>query len=104
MRAPLRLLFVLLLFVFVTAPPVAIPAAASACNGWTTCPPGSFGSWSPYYNCDSTFCGYDSYCDNKSNGDATLQPRERYRIYNYPDGSQCAEYQVISVRNFCGCP
>ena len=101
MRAPLRLLFVLLVLALITAPQLSTPASAAACH-WGSCSPGSYGAWSPYVNCDPPFCGYDSYCDAKGT-DATLQLKERYRVHNYPDGSQCTEYQVISYRFRCGC-
>lgn len=104
MRAPLRLLFVLLLLAFVVAPPVTTPAAAAACNATTSCPGGGPppSGWSSWTDCDSSFCGNDSYCDAKGT-DATLQPRERYRVYQYAGGSTCTEYQVAVFRAHCGC-
>ena len=77
---------------------------ASACHGWYTCPsPKSCGSWSTYQDCDQPFCGWDDYCEYKSGGDATVQPRERFRYCVLGDGSPCYEYQVISWRLHCGC-
>ena len=101
MRAPLRLLFVLLVLAFVTAPQFSAPAAADACH-WGSCPPGSFGSWTSYVNCDAPFCGEDSFCAAKGTI-ATFQNRERYRVHHYSDGSQCTEYQVTTFRAHCGC-
>jgi hypothetical protein len=75
----------------------------SACHGWTTCPsPKLCGAWSTYGDCDSPCCGYDSYCEGKGL-DATVQPRERFRICTLGNGSSCTEWQTWSFRLYCGC-
>lgn len=107
MRTGIRsLLFPLLLLTlaFTISPPVATPALASACHGATTCPGYlSCAGWSPFIDCDSTFCGYDSFCEAKGT-DATLQPREKYRVCSMPGGASCTEYSdTYSFRVHCGC-
>lgn len=75
----------------------------AACHGWVTCPsPKVCGNWSTYGDCDSPCCGYDSYCEGKGL-DATLQPRERFRICTLGNGSSCTEWQTYGFRLYCGC-
>lgn len=101
MRAPLRLLFVLLVLAFVTAPPFLTTAAAAACHWGSSCPMGSYGAWTAYVNCDAPLCEEDPFCEAKGTL-ARFQHRERYRVHHYSDGSQCTEYQINLFRA-CGC-
>lgn len=103
-RSLLFPLFLLTLVLTVT-PPVVTPALASGvCHGYTTCPGYlSCAGWSPFIDCDSTFCGYDSVCEAKGT-DATLQPREQYRVCSMPGGASCTEYSnTYTFRTHCGC-
>lgn len=82
------------------------PMPEAACHGWITCPePKSCNSnWSGFAPCDAPFCGWDSYCESKTpDGEATVQPKERFRSCTLGDGSICLEWQVYSFRLHCGC-
>lgn len=101
----LRLLLVLLVPLFVAAPPVVNTAAADVCH-WSTCPsPKSCNSWSDYYFCGEPFCNWDSDCEGRTNpnGDASFRYQERFRDCFLVDGSHCREYQVGITRLFCNC-